>query len=400
MKKKIVFMMLIITFMLLIVNGITFGICWNCQDLDHDACTSKKSSAYHSCDSTWHAQTCCCGEDINKFRHDYGSWTYKDSTWCRKTCGTCYHYESAEHSGGTATCTSGKVCSRCGSEYTSALSHSYSSSVTTAATCTTDGVRTYRCSSCGNSYTRTISATDHSTTSSTWVQEEEVHYKNCSTCGVKVTSTEGEHVDSNGDGKCDTCEYVMLSAPTVTMAFSDGSSYDGSWTTRAITVTLNADNATSYEQSTDGGTTWTTVSSLVMNGTTGTATYTTDISATIYYRTVKNTSSSPASGGNVIKIDKTAPTGTITINKIYGPYVNSNEVTININISDNLCEASETKVALMNNEDFINLNSSSTIEFENYSETKTFTLTAGEGKRKVYAIFKDAAGNQSLYLVD
>lgn len=362
MKKKIVFMMLIITFMLLIVNGVTFGICSNCQDLDHDACTSKKSSAYHSCDSTWHAQTCCCGEDINKFRHDYGSWTYKDSTWCRKTCGTCYHYESAEHSGGTATCTSGKVCSRCDSEYTSALSHS--------------------------------------TASSTWVQEEEVHYKNCSTCGVKVTSTEGEHVDSNGDGKCDTCEYVMLSAPTVTMAFSDGSSYDGSWTTRAITVTLNADNATSYEQSTDGGTTWTTVSSLVMNGTTGTATYTTDISATIYYRTVKNTSSSPASGGNVIKIDKTAPTGTITINKIYGPYVNSNEVTININISDNLCEASETKVALMNNEDFINLNSSSTIEFENYSETKTFTLTAGEGKRKVYAIFKDAAGNQSLYLVD
>ncbi len=398
MKKKIVFMMLIITFMLLIVNGVTFGICWNCQDLDHDACTSK-TSAYHSVDSTYHAQRCCCGEDINTTYHNYGSWTYKDSTWCRKTCGTCQHYESAEHSGGTATCTSGKVCSRCGSEYTSALSHSYSSRVTTAVTCTTNGVRTYTCSSCGSSYTQTITATGHSEPS-TWTQTVDTHYKICSTCNAKISSTEGNHADNNGDGKCDTCEYVMLSAPTVTMTFSDGSSYAGSWTTRAITVTLNADNATSYEQSTDGGTTWTTISSLVMNGTTGKVTYTTDINATIYYRTLKNTATSPATGGNVLKIDKTAPVGTITINKIYGPYVNSNEVTININMSDNLCELAETKVALINNADFINLTSSSVIEFEDYAENKTFTLTAGEGKRKVYAIFKDAAGNQSMYIVD
>lgn len=38
--------------------------------------------------------------------------------------------------------------------------HSYTSSVTTAATCTTAGVRTYTCS-CGDKYTESIAATDH-----------------------------------------------------------------------------------------------------------------------------------------------------------------------------------------------------------------------------------------------
>lgn len=39
-------------------------------------------------------------------------------------------------------------------------SHSYTSEVTTAATCTTDGVRTYTCS-CGDAYTESIPATGH-----------------------------------------------------------------------------------------------------------------------------------------------------------------------------------------------------------------------------------------------
>jgi len=41
-------------------------------------------------------------------------------------------------------------------------SHSYTSQVTTQATCTTDGVRTYTCSKCGDSYTESIAATGHS----------------------------------------------------------------------------------------------------------------------------------------------------------------------------------------------------------------------------------------------
>ncbi len=67
-----------------------------------------------------------------------------------------------------ATCTTAGVrtytCS-CGDSYTesiAAIGHSYSSSVTTAATCTSAGVRTYTCAGCGNSYTESIAAAGHS----------------------------------------------------------------------------------------------------------------------------------------------------------------------------------------------------------------------------------------------
>ncbi|MBQ9762507.1 MAG: type I pullulanase, partial [Oscillospiraceae bacterium] len=44
---------------------------------------------------------------------------------------------------------------------TNSCEHSYTSKVTTAATCTTAGVRTYTCSLCGDSYTQSIAATGH-----------------------------------------------------------------------------------------------------------------------------------------------------------------------------------------------------------------------------------------------
>ena len=43
-----------------------------------------------------------------------------------------------------------------------ACAHSYTAQVTTAATCTASGVRTYTCSKCGNSYNETIAPVDHS----------------------------------------------------------------------------------------------------------------------------------------------------------------------------------------------------------------------------------------------
>lgn len=56
-----------------------------------------------------------------------------------------------------------------GNEHT----HSYTSEITTAPTCTTSGIRTYTCSECGESYTEYIAPTGHT--------------------------------DSNGDNYCDTC---------------------------------------------------------------------------------------------------------------------------------------------------------------------------------------------------
>ena len=68
-------------------------------------------------------------------------------------------------------------------------SHNYSSKVTTEATCTTDGLRTYTCDYCGDSYTRTIAAYGH-------------NFQNgsCTHCGAKVTATLSGTIVSGGKG--------------------------------------------------------------------------------------------------------------------------------------------------------------------------------------------------------
>ena len=71
------------------------------------------------------------------------------------------------------------ICDDCGElmpaeEHT----HEYTSTITTEPTCTTDGETTYTCSVCGDTYTEPIPAT-------------------------------GNHVDTNNDGKCDTCGEKM-----------------------------------------------------------------------------------------------------------------------------------------------------------------------------------------------
>ena len=56
---------------------------------------------------------------------------------------------------------------------TSDCDHSYTAEVTTAATCTTAGVRTYTCTKCGHSYTQSVAATGHNFFGST-----------CTLCGM------------------------------------------------------------------------------------------------------------------------------------------------------------------------------------------------------------------------
>ena len=43
----------------------------------------------------------------------------------------------------------------------------------------------------------------------TWVKDVNDHWKECS-CGDKTEKA--AHVDSNSDGKCDTCEYVITTS--------------------------------------------------------------------------------------------------------------------------------------------------------------------------------------------
>lgn len=102
----------------------------------------------------YNTYTCECGETykdsyIDALGHTWGSWTtIKEAT--QYACGR------AE-----------RKCSRCGSieertidKLVANHTHSYTSTVTTQATCSRAGIRTYTCS-CGSTYTESIAKTSH-----------------------------------------------------------------------------------------------------------------------------------------------------------------------------------------------------------------------------------------------
>ena len=97
-------------------------------------------------------------------------------------------------------------------------SHSYTAQITTAATCTKSGVRTYTCYCC-YSYTEPIPKTAHSYSSVVTTQPtcttNGVKTFSCS-CGASYTeaiSAKG-HTNDWGDNKCDTCGTVLIPEST------------------------------------------------------------------------------------------------------------------------------------------------------------------------------------------
>ena len=128
-----------------------------------------------------------------------------------------------------ATCThtgltEGSHCSACNTvivaqTVVAKLPHDYVASVTTEATCTTDGVRTYTCSACSDSYTETIPATGHTfgpwtTVTSPTCTQNGSEQRICSACGF----TETRGVDPAGHTWEE--DYTVDQAPTCTQ---DGS---------------------------------------------------------------------------------------------------------------------------------------------------------------------------------
>lgn len=111
----------------------------------------------------------------------------------------CTHsYSSKVTTAATCTATGVKTftCSKCGNQYTQsivALGHDYSSTVTKAATCTEKGVKTFNCSRCTSSYTQDISATGHS-----FVSNKEYCQNGC---GTKNPNYVAPHTHSWGSGK-------------------------------------------------------------------------------------------------------------------------------------------------------------------------------------------------------
>lgn len=129
---------------------------------------------------------CSCGdsytETIGKTAHSFGGYTYNN--------------DATYESDGTETA----VCSVCGERSTRTAGgtklvhvHSYTSSITKAATCSESGVVTYTCS-CGDSYTESIPMTAHSYgdyvyNNDATTSADGTKTATCSVCGAADTVT-------------------------------------------------------------------------------------------------------------------------------------------------------------------------------------------------------------------
>lgn len=142
----------------------------------HATCASEGVMTYR----------CSCGdsytETIGKTAHSFGGYTYNN--------------DATYESDGTETA----VCSVCGERSTRTAGgtklvhvHSYTSSVTKAATCSESGVVTYTCS-CGDSYTESIPMTAHSYgdyvyNNDATTSADGTKTATCSVCGAAYTVT-------------------------------------------------------------------------------------------------------------------------------------------------------------------------------------------------------------------
>ncbi len=94
---------------------------------------------------------------------------------------------------------------------------------------------------------------------------------------------------------------------------------------------------------------------------------------------------------DTIIFDSVAATGTLVISH-NSSYTNSNAVTLDIEGTDLLSDI--TEMIISEDPNFIDSS------WEEYSNTKEFTLSSGDGIKAIYIKYKDAAGNESLLYSD
>ena len=154
-----------------------------------------------------------CDQCQTNYNEDcvFGAWTPEGEYNMVHTCTICGGKKYCQH-----TTREDGVCTECGHDDGSGSSgdhtHSYNSTVTTPATCQTEGVLTYTCS-CGDTYTEAISV-DPNAHNGVWNYNSDQHWQTCSICGQTVVST-GAHTlgseygyDSNSCWKtCTECGY-------------------------------------------------------------------------------------------------------------------------------------------------------------------------------------------------
>lgn len=228
----------------------------------YNSAYDNSSVCYHTSTYTtwsgcnWYKYCSSCGTLVNSGTshgtYVYGAWTYYSTTQHRRTytCSDCgqgsysygnhststkyAQYSSSQHSVGS-------YCATCGS-YVGSLTYeshnftygawsNYSSTQhRRTATCSDCGYSTYeyashsltygswssisdtqhsRTASCSCGYSTTETA-NHSFTYGAWASVSDTEHSRSKTCSCGYSSTEtGSHTDTDGDGSCDDCGYLM-----------------------------------------------------------------------------------------------------------------------------------------------------------------------------------------------
>ena len=185
---------------------------WDSGKVTAEATCTKEGTKTYTCTTCQHTKT----ESIDKKAHSYGAWTKLNDTQHEHKC-SCGASEKANHKWDSgkvttaATCTKPGVktytCSDCKTTKTEeipTIAHSWDSGkVTTAATCSKEGVKTYTCSGCKTTKTESIAKTAHTYSNScdadcntcgakrdaghkyesTWSTDSKNHWHKCSVCG-------------------------------------------------------------------------------------------------------------------------------------------------------------------------------------------------------------------------
>ena len=107
----------------------------------------------------------------------------------------------------------------------------------------------------------------------------------------------------------------------------------------------------------------------------------------------------------VAMLDRMAPVGTISLSGTYyignnESYVNTNTVTIALTAVDNITSQENIEVALINENDYDKTRPNNDITWQKFTTTKTWQSSSGDGRKRVYVIFKDEAGNQTVYFAE
>ncbi|MBQ8433269.1 MAG: hypothetical protein IJX23_00475, partial [Clostridia bacterium] len=225
-----------------------------------DALDHKPAETWTSDENGKHYKECLngCGTKLDETACS-GTMQYDaDNHWKVCECGYTLVAQTA-HSGGTATCTDKAVCATCNNAYGSIdeNAHSWDAGVvTTPATCTSTGVKTYTCTHNG-SHTRLedveIDANAHAP-SETWTSVNGQHYHECENgCNEKLdlANCAGGTATCTEPATCQTCNQAYGNANG--HSFTNYTSNNDATCTADGTETAKCDNCEEEDTRTEEG---------------------------------------------------------------------------------------------------------------------------------------------------